>query len=488
MSVSEPMLATHDRRSINPWLLVVGSGLGLMLLVALGLAGLAMFGPPQTLRDNEQRMPDGTVLRVEAVTWGTSHRVNLERPPSAPWAFWESRRTSISHGTGQPELMVWLSRHDARTGKSLDFDWWSGNTAIDALGASFSDRGAFHRQLGQHGSSFSGGNRPFRADHGRFDHWIVSSSFAVFRTDDQGKFKLQVRNTSDEVVATFDVKHPSPPAIQTWTAEELPVTVEQGELAVTLHGLKPSAYWTTYDGVKRKRWHFHSAATLAENGSPSSQWSVFLFDITDPLGNRWQHSGGNFSAREPVWKVTLGAFRSTTSQFTPAETWTLPELPLPDKDAAKPLTEARSFDGVSVTVASIAGAGKLNYSLATPGLRKYGNVSTSRSGNWTFSTPASLEIKGTGSAANVKVEAQWPHLALEVTGMTPLHRLYVTAKDDQGRDVPTQQASFYGELQSYFFQTEPDAKSLTPTIVVHKAHEFEFFIKPPELPDDTPLP
>lgn len=47
---------------------------------------------------------------------------------------------------------------------------------------------------------------------------------------------------------------------------------------------------------------------------------------------------------------------------------------------------------------------------------------------------------------------------------------------------------FSNILQSFFFKTEPDAKFLTLSIIVHKGHEFEFFIKPPELPEDKPMP
>ena len=103
-------------------------------------------------------------------------------------------------------------------------------------------------------------------------------------------------------------------------------------------------------------------------------------------------------------------------------------------------------------------------------------------------SPIKHKAKRNGSSATNSVEADWPHLTLETTTMTPLHRLYVLAKDDQGRSVETQQSYLYGTLQWIFFKTEPDAKSLRLSIIVHKGHEFEFFVKPPELPEDKPMP
>lgn len=73
---------------------------------------------------------------------------------------------------------------------------------------------------------------------------------------------------------------------------------------------------------------------------------------------------------------------------------------------------------------------------------------------------------------------------LPQSSQPPLHRLYVRAIDDQGRDVPTQQSYHYNHVQSFFFMTQPDAKSVTLTVIVHKGHEFEFFVRPPELKDE----
>ncbi len=181
------------------------------------------------------------------------------------------------------------------------------------------------------------------------------------------------------------------------------------------------------------------------------------------------------------------AVRAQTSKFTAAETWKLAELPLPAKDTAAMLTDAQTIDGVTVSLVALAGAGKSSYSIEKPGMARYGNFSSSLGGS-AFGSSTNVESKRSGSTATSTVEANWPHLTLEATGLSPLHRLYLLAKDDQGRNVETQQQYHYGELQSFFFKTEPDAKSLVLSVIVHKGHQFEFLIKPPELPEDKPMP
>ncbi len=52
-----------------------------------------------------------------------------------------------------------------------------------------------------------------------------------------GCFPLQVKNTSGDVVATFEVTLPSPPTFPTWSAVPLPATKTNGDLDVTLNAI-----------------------------------------------------------------------------------------------------------------------------------------------------------------------------------------------------------------------------------------------------------
>ena len=485
-SVPGELSPLREKRPLNPWLLVFGAGIGFMVLVVVGLSLLAWLGPKHLLRANEVVMPDGKVLRIEGITWGKSHRLDYEYSPSGSWKFWNRRTNPIMHGIGQDQLIVWMTCHDAQSGRSLDFDWWSGNVVTDPLGQEINDGTSMFWQFGTHGSSSGGGERPFHADRTQYDNWIVGSCLPAFRTD-KGRFKLQVKNMSGEVVATFELTHPSPPVVQTWQAEELPAAKSVGDVSVTLKRLHANLNWHTINGVKKKYWYYSPEATVSENGQPANDWSASLLDMSDPLGNPLYSNGQPLSMREPVWKIRLVATRHQTSKFTAAETWKLADFPLPTKDTAVPLTESQTINGVTVTLVSLAGVGKTSYSIATPNIARYGNFNSS-SGGSAFGSTTKIESKRNGSTATSNVEADWPHITLQTTGMDSLHRMYLLVKDDQGREVPTQQTYHYGELQSYFFKTEPDAKSLTLSIIVHKGHLFEFFIKPPELPEDKPMP
>lgn len=486
MSVAEQLPQPCEKASRNPWLLVCGTSFGLIVLVAMCMLLLAFFAPPRKLRDNERQLPDGSVLRIEGVTFGTTHRLKFEPESSAPWAFWKQRPTPIQYGTGKTELIVWMTRRDARTGRSLDFDWWAHSTAVDVLGADVLDYDAVLWEMRQGNRRANGHERPFRTDQGSFDTWLAQSSFPAFRTE-QNRFKLQVFNTAGKIVATFDLTHPSPLSAGYWNAEELPATKSNGELAMTLHRLHPRLHKQTINGVERKSWYYWPETTLTENGMPTNQWNAEPFELTDPVGNPWYtpYHNRHFSTREPAWMLRMRAFRPANANFSTAEIWKFVDQPLPAQDKVELRNDEISIADVDLILIALAGAGNTTYALArSPGQGVY----SFNSRTWDCDTNTSIEIDEVSSAATVKVESHWPHLVMGTSGETPLHRLYVLAKDDQGRNVPTQVANSHNMLTYYFFKTEPDAKSLTFSIIVHRGHEFEFFVKPPDLVEDKPMP
>ncbi len=326
-SVLEQLPAQRAKRSINPWVLIFGTSIGGVVLIAVVLWFLAWMAPEPQLGENERRLPDGSILKIEGVTWGQNHAIVYDYSPSEPWRFWDHRKLPIiDFRNPPPVLRIWMSHRNGRSGRSLDFDWWGSSTVINSLGVEISDSNPQHRQIGRSGIKESAGRRPFRANHRDGDAWVVSSSFPAFRTDN-GRFPLRVKNTSGEVVATFELTHPSPPPVKNWQAEELPATKSDGDLTVTLHRLQREFY-SHPDGRKLKTWYFSPETTVTENGLPTNDW-YFGMSLDNPFGNNFSMLGTTVSAGEPAWRVHLSGYRRENTEFPAAETWTLADVPLP---------------------------------------------------------------------------------------------------------------------------------------------------------------
>ena len=157
-------------------------------------------------------------------------------------------------------------------------------------------------------------------------------------------------------------------------------------------------------------------------------------------------------------------------------------LALPTSDAVVPLTEERMIDGKTVKLIALCGSGKTSYSLPTARKPKFQGPPDSIK---VFDTPVTVYSEVSGSTETVEIESEWPYLVLDLSSeQHVLTDVWWNVRDDQNREIPTQPQG-YG---CCFFKTEPDAKSLRLTIIIHRWRAFEFFIKPPELSEGKPTP
>lgn len=483
MSLPEQQ-AARARRTVNPWVLILGGSVGAVAIIVLVLFVVARLTPERPLGDNERLMPDGTVLKIEGVTWGLIHFVSVDCPPAQPWAFWDDRQVQVYDNQGIQALKIWMTHRDRRSGRLLNFDWWGTSTVTNSLGVEISDYAPTYFIAGQF-NGMKSSRRPFRANGpDRDGTWLVNSSFPAFRTDN-GKFLLQVKNTSGEVVAKFDLIHPSPPAAKNWQAEELPATKSQGDLMVTLHRLRRDFYSHPGGG---KTWYFAPETTVTENGLPTNDW-YFGMNLQDAFGNDLSRHVNvtTVSAGEPAWKIQLRGWRREDKEFPASETWTLADVPLPERDFLKPLSDAHTVDGVTIKLVAFAGAGNVSYELPIPATQPSALLTQPISA---FDSPVNIQSGVDGSPNKIQMEANWPHVVFEVAAENYQHYLLIKARDNLNREVPTQPFT-YGlspNLRAFFFKAEPDAKSLTLTFIVRNAREFEFFVKPPEFSEEKPKP
>ena len=232
-SVLEQPSAPREKRAINPWLLVVGAVVGGAVLIVVVLVAVAWLSPRRPLSENERRMPDGTVLKIEAVTSGNTHWCEFEGSSSEPWAFWDRRTETVRDSATEPvafgnslELKIWMARRAERSSQLLPFDWWGSSSVVNSLGVEVADFNPRHLHIEPTRVFMVDDKRPFPATRREGEQWLVNSSFPAFRTD-SGKFRLRVKNASGVVVAEFDLNHPSPPPFKDWHADVLPVTKDR---------------------------------------------------------------------------------------------------------------------------------------------------------------------------------------------------------------------------------------------------------------------
>jgi TolB protein len=488
---TSPVSTDLPRRRISPWLLIFGGGTAAVLLFACFAALMVAFNEdePAPLGLASVKLPDGRLLVLEDVTFGTSHNFNIEmRPPGFSFLPFTQNRP-LAESTQGEKLMLWLSCRDPVSLRHRDFDWWLRCVAVDEHGEEIEDQNPGLNGLSPNGGSSSyGGTRPMQLGgpgSGQQYEYIIAHS-SLPRVRHQGKtFQLRVYDQHDQVVAELDVPDPSldvkgqPP---NWTPDPYPAVATVDDLTVTLTGLSARVNVWEENGRDREYIQIEPQIAITRNGEPAPAWSPRDQQFFDALGNESGSYNFSLSPHEAAWKVQLRLFREVTAAFTPDEIWTTPPLEIPDKDQALHDRQSKTLGGVSIEVAALGG----------PGVVKYADIGPARhSGSYSGSFDQhQFEIDtdwnygpggGSGGGSSTTVTCDLPHVAARIAGNTPEDDVRLLAADDQAREVKVHGPYINTDVHFWFLETAADAKSVELKFIAQKGKSVEFLVAPPEI-------
>jgi hypothetical protein len=372
-------------------------------------------------------------------------------------------------------MMLWFSRRGPARGECLDFSWWSHCVAIDEQGHEVYDGEPGQEAISTNGSSGTSGSRPLpamsRQESDQYEFITAYSALRLLRSP--GTFKLRVINTSNQVVAEFDVPTPVAGPFPEWQPEPIPATKMAGDLAVTLTQLRPRTY---QDGSRNNavRLQLNPEVTYEQAGKSTQQWSNAHVEVSDPLGNTSNVWNCDLSPHERAWKLKLTLFRNDKAQFDAAELFEVPGHALPQPYQSAGLKAQKDLQGVKIELVALGGSGTTQYH----GLSQGGGSSSGGFGDG----DSRYEIRS--QQGTMTVQCGRPHLIFRVVGQTPDHHVAVTATDDEGREAPLNQTAYDG-LTFAFIKPAPGAKSLNLKFVVQKYRRVEFFVAPPQLEEKS---
>jgi WD40 repeat protein len=462
--------------------------------VAAVLIGLLLTAPVQHPLKLSQRLPDGTTLRLEAITYGTQHHFeaghfrlawlqNLFPLPT------NLISPAFDFGTSRNAVVFWLSRRDS-AGRYRDFSVLSHVAAVDEHGCRFElpyqylhveAVAALSRQNGDLTTPIPPGARCIML-YGELPSYPRRAK----------AFRLRIYDQSDRPIAEFSVPNPAPAAYPTWKPEPLPVTKRDGSLAVTLTGLTSQLQGgSTYNNREMEQQSLVPAFSIRENGKLTHVWENGEFTIRDATGNSASTASGGslagFCLYEPAWKLRAKFWRTPQARFAPSETWIVRGVPVPKDGALTCVANSTTLQGARLQLMALAGAGTVEYVNAVPratGKSQYGRNKNMGMGLSTSSgTPGSSVIVN-GRRYNGPVEIQsvdsgLPHVGLQVTGLTADQRLTLKAVDNRGRQISVFGSSSTGDARYLQLNIPPDARKVDLIFAVQKSRVAEFTVRPP---------
>jgi hypothetical protein len=267
-----------------------------LVVIVGGICGLRwlLSGPRGPIAS--AKLPDGRVLQVEAVTFGTRHRIGKRSllEPIQPWLprqivqFFAPQHPRSEITLDEPGLVVWVNAIDPATGKYVD---------CQSIRMEFADE---HGDLfAQETSHWYGGTAFWRAGH-------------IFHAFPRTQPTLTLHVSCWKNVGSFvQMQFPNPciTAPASWPAETLPQRLRKGDLEVELTKLVvrtnggPKQFWQTPCQYWEPVWK------LLREGKEVAGWDEPKWTATDPTGNRGQYLG----TRQPVLRFSAEFYPSATN-------------------------------------------------------------------------------------------------------------------------------------------------------------------------------
>jgi|GEM_PF-5009749 hypothetical protein len=284
-------------------------------------------------RRPEVVLADGSVLRVEGLTWGTNQAFYLEpgswtrlkrRLPTA-WqsGIWEPKEPIES--PGDPDVHLWVSRINPVTGAYLP-----------ALGPEFAHLDRAGTVFASSGGSSSGptpGRADFALQFSALDWRADSLRFQVFQGGVTGSFTLPNPRRGER--------------FPEWTPLPLPQTRQSGEFKVTMTGLRwLSPGWQP---------EFRVSAAGGEDATP---WFDLQPMFVDPTGNRYWTQ---LPSGEPVWGVEVDAYPTARFPFPDAGVIPLGSASIPGAGQHQFFPMSAAGTNASLHSAWITGPGKFTF-------------------------------------------------------------------------------------------------------------------------------
>ncbi len=406
---------------------------GCALLGLIALTVTILFFRQQQWRPIAQTLSNGTIARVEGLTYGSSHFFSHEPIKEKIRAWLPNRfkrwlgptKGTLRTQTIPNSLVVWTTRADPGFGGLGN----ESHYLVDAHGCRFRSRRAATRR-GQ-GDALSGVSfEAFPRTERTLNYVICDNSGNVL-----GEFK---------VPNLFQVAEPA-----NWIPEKLPITKTNRQLAVELRRLR------SLDAVDVHPIRPQISFVRAED---VELWDRPLISIYDRSGNR---SSDRYCTNETVWKIQADFFRKARAEFSRDETWVITNVAIPKPDEVTVLRTTKTVQGCSISVQALEGpyyAGPAVFEVRrNPATTQVPSIPPD---------PTKLFIRSQHSPGDAKILVR----ARDNTGRKLVARMHSDSPEGNNPAV-----TYWN--QRFDVQPFPDSTSLDIEVLVQKPTTFEFIVE-----------
>ncbi len=450
---------SRQRHAAQKWLLalLIGLAAGALLLVMLAVSST----PKGPLAQVE--IPDGRIIVIEAVTFGTNHVVGKKSfladrfGPWMPSVLRESLQPKVprsSRSTERDSLVVWVNAISS-----------VGRTNVDCQGIRVEFADSQGDLWGERTRGWGGFNNKF---------WRVGHVFEAYpRSAKELTLRIVLWRTNAPVSVTFANPHPGSAA--TWTGESLPARRRAGDLEIVLAGLTvktnggPERYWETPAKSWQPEWQ------ILFDGKPASGWREPDWTAADVFGNRGQRLG----IRQPALRYSAKLFPEVTNLAATEWVASLPTAQCSPNATNTLWHKTNSVNGIEIVALGLMTATMTYFTDGQYDPKPPTSMGPTQGGAPTGWVGSSRRISPTKVQTVRGHYADRPVIYLQCQDRDVGERLGIRLRDAQGRVWPTTREGEGPGIIPFMLDVSADVTNVVPEIVLLKPVEAEFTVKTP---------
>jgi hypothetical protein len=331
-------------------------GMAVLAFLLLLLASVLLLAEYQK-KSFSLRLKDGTLVELEAITYGTNHIVwhGTLFQKMLRWVPKDTLSKRFFNGLAQGKL-------DTPTNSIVAWLHISGSSK--RLRAGITDTNGF-------GAFQSGLDSPGKSSL----HPIVLKEWPREAPEIAITFFEELGRAA-RPVGRLAFKNPQRQSNAPFTAEAIPAKQKNGDLDLTLVSLEVLPKTEAFETWAGYRWACRARFQVAEGGIPNRDWEIHSIWLVDSGGNRRRATGPRAWKGEsfeifsdplwlynPVWKVEAELTR--TANFRQEETVTFTDVPMPSLEIEDAKFRTNLF-GLDVTLHSMKRV-KAGHAIGGPG-------------------------------------------------------------------------------------------------------------------------
>jgi hypothetical protein len=339
--------------------------LSFTLLVAVVFVGIGTLAG--RARAHAQRLPDGTLLYLEAVTYGKQHQI-------VRGTWWQKLLNPVLTNEMRNRFGMMFPRYQSAGTDTLGF--WTlrdvpSRSRMRGSLPSWEARGVVFDEAGNQGETAA---RVIGAGAGYLAPVLEAWDLGAFpRRGQRVGLRLYTRppGGSWSPAAEFLFSNPRPGPYPTWQPQPLPATARQGAVAFTLTRLRTGVDVTgSEDPPSAVEAWTEAYFRVTEKGQPTAAWEPVDVVVSDATGNTWKppvclHEWKDGEARlffrgalwqgERAWKLRV-EFMPTAGR-NPSALWAIRGASVPPSGLFTGSSARAVRNGTTLRLQGISGEG-----------------------------------------------------------------------------------------------------------------------------------